>query len=332
MRDGRIESVLPRRTKLSRKAAGKRTVEQVVAANVDTVLIVMGLDADYSERRLERYLTTVWESGARPAVLLNKIDLDPEFESRRADIEEIAAGVPVVAASCLGGEGLDAVRALLRPRETAVLVGSSGVADDAKAVTVDPDGLIYSAGIELGAVDATFNNSVYECGAADPLVVCATEVLPFPEGDLLIVAVEHDGRIPTDSDARSYIYSLVFESDGDPANDWVYNEPFDWDYFQGADRWYQAIYSHASGDWLVDVTQVAAGNQTTSVPSAVRAVVDGRWIFWFIPADEIPDFPGRLRATAFVHDGFFGEATRAGDVTGADPTEPLFNVEAAPVG
>jgi ribosome biogenesis GTPase len=127
VREGRIEAVLPRRTKLSRKVPGKRTREQVVAANIDTVIVVMGLDSDFSMRRLERYLTTVWKSGALPAIVLNKADLDPAFEARRTEIGELAPRVPVIAASCREGAGLDSVRDLLRPRETAVLVGSSGV-------------------------------------------------------------------------------------------------------------------------------------------------------------------------------------------------------------
>lgn len=126
-RDNRIEVVLPRRSQLSRKVAGKRTEEQVVAANIDTVVIVMGLDADFSSRRLERYLTTVWESGASPVVLLNKADLAEALEARRAETESVAMGCPVLVSSCLEGSGLEAVRATLRPRETAVLIGSSGV-------------------------------------------------------------------------------------------------------------------------------------------------------------------------------------------------------------
>ncbi len=74
----RIHSVLERRTKLSRKAPGKKTAEQVVAANVDRVAVVMGLDSDFNPRRLERFLATIWESGAEPIVLLTKLDLCPE--------------------------------------------------------------------------------------------------------------------------------------------------------------------------------------------------------------------------------------------------------------
>ena len=127
VREGRIENVLPRLTKLSRKVSGQRTREQVVAANVDTVIIVMGLDADFSIRRLERYLTTVRESGTRPVVLLNKIDLDSGFEAKRSEVEALALDETVLAVSCVDGFGLDKVRALLRPRHTAVLLSSSGV-------------------------------------------------------------------------------------------------------------------------------------------------------------------------------------------------------------
>ena len=112
-RDSRIEAVLPRRTRLSRKGAGRRTVEQVVAADVDTVIVVMGLDEDFNPRRLDRYLTTVWQSGAVPAVLLNKADLTEAIDARRAEIEEIAIGASVLVSSCVGeldGLGLAEVR------------------------------------------------------------------------------------------------------------------------------------------------------------------------------------------------------------------------------
>ncbi len=123
----RIESLLPRRTKLSRKVAGKRTREQVVAANVDFVFATMGLDSDFNPRRLERFLATVWESGAVPVVLLTKLDLCPDVETRVREIEDIAAGVDIVALSALDGRGMDRLESRLKPGKTSVLVGSSGV-------------------------------------------------------------------------------------------------------------------------------------------------------------------------------------------------------------
>jgi ribosome biogenesis GTPase / thiamine phosphate phosphatase len=125
--DARIEAVLPRRTKLSRKVAGRRTREQVVAANVDLVFAVMGMDGDFSLRRLERLLTTIRESGATAAVLLNKSDVSERAGALAAEARQAAGEVPVLALSCRLQEGLDAVRDLLPPRRTAALLGSSGV-------------------------------------------------------------------------------------------------------------------------------------------------------------------------------------------------------------
>jgi len=124
--DPRIEALVPRSSALSRKVAGRKTDEQVVAANVDLVIVVMGLDADYNLRRLERYLTAVGESGARPIVLLNKTDLCDDTEAHVKEVESIAPGVPVLAASCTEGDGIEEVRGKIGAAETAVLVGSSG--------------------------------------------------------------------------------------------------------------------------------------------------------------------------------------------------------------
>ncbi|HSF15323.1 MAG TPA: ribosome small subunit-dependent GTPase A [Vicinamibacteria bacterium] len=121
---GLIRHVLPRRTKLSRKAAGRKTEEQVVAANLDMVLLVMGLDGDFNPRRVERYLAAIRESGASPIVVLNKSDL-PTGCSEHA-LRSVTLGVPVVTLSALTGVGLDGIHAHLQPRKTAVLVGSSG--------------------------------------------------------------------------------------------------------------------------------------------------------------------------------------------------------------
>ncbi|MFQ5741032.1 MAG: ribosome small subunit-dependent GTPase A [Acidobacteriota bacterium] len=122
-----IHAVLPRRTKLSRKVAGSRTEEQVVAANLDTVFLVMGLDGDFNLRRMERLLTVAWESGAGPVIVLNKEDLAPHPLARRTETETIAPGVPVVLVSGLKKRGLDQLLTYLSAGETAALVGSSGV-------------------------------------------------------------------------------------------------------------------------------------------------------------------------------------------------------------
>ena len=122
-----IDAVLPRRTRLSRKVAGTRSDEQVVAANVDTVFLVMGLDGDFSLRRLERFLVMVRESGATPVVLLNKSDVAATAADRRKEVEAAAPGVSVHLLSARRGDGLAALAPHLRPAETVALVGSSGV-------------------------------------------------------------------------------------------------------------------------------------------------------------------------------------------------------------
>ncbi len=127
---GAIVSLLPRLTKFSRRASGGEHVEQVLAANVDTIFIAMGLDGDFNLRRLERYLTVAWASGAQPVVLLTKADLctdDADLAARVASVQEIAPRVPVVATSVMGGAGVGAVDPFLGYGQTIVLLGSSGV-------------------------------------------------------------------------------------------------------------------------------------------------------------------------------------------------------------
>jgi ribosome biogenesis GTPase len=125
-----IVAVLPRRTALSRPAGedGRRTGvdAQVLAANIDLVLVVGGLDHDLNLARLERYLAVAWSSGALPAVLLNKADIDERVEDHRLAVEAIAPGVEVLAISALRGDGLEEVRRRLAARSTAVVIGSSG--------------------------------------------------------------------------------------------------------------------------------------------------------------------------------------------------------------
>jgi ribosome biogenesis GTPase / thiamine phosphate phosphatase len=118
---------LPRRTALARKAAGRGVEAQVLAANLDTVFVVTSLNRDLNLRRVERYLSMVWESGARPVVLLTKADLRAEPAAAVAEVEARAPGVPVHAVSVVAGSGLAALREHLRPGESAALIGSSGV-------------------------------------------------------------------------------------------------------------------------------------------------------------------------------------------------------------
>jgi len=124
--DAVIESVLPRRTALVRKQAGQRTVEQVIAANVDLVLVCAPAHS-LNARRLERELTVVWESGATPYVVVTKSDLLHDDVAETLDeVRSVAIGVEVLAVSSYDGDGLDAVRALLAPGITGAAIGPSG--------------------------------------------------------------------------------------------------------------------------------------------------------------------------------------------------------------
>jgi ribosome biogenesis GTPase len=124
---GVIVAVLPRRSAFTRRAAGDVTREQVVAANVDVVFVVMGLDRDYNVRRLERYLVMARESGASPVILLTKPDLCPDLSAHLRDVTSLAGDIVVHVINPKAGEGLDHLRADLGAGTTAALLGSSGV-------------------------------------------------------------------------------------------------------------------------------------------------------------------------------------------------------------
>ena len=125
-----IEQVLERRTVLSRKQPGRAVDEQVLAANIDVLFVVSGLDHDYNERRIERYLVVARQSGARPVIVLTKADL---AECHGRDLAEIVArlrgwsGAPVLALNALCGDGLTDLEGVVGRGETAALIGSSGV-------------------------------------------------------------------------------------------------------------------------------------------------------------------------------------------------------------
>ncbi len=122
-----IHGLLPRRTKFSRKAAGEQEIEQVVAANVDTVFLVSALDANYNLHRIERYLAAAWASGAAPVILLNKADVCEDAATLQKEVEAIAPQVPVLILSALTRRGLKALAPWLQPGRTVAFLGSSGV-------------------------------------------------------------------------------------------------------------------------------------------------------------------------------------------------------------
>jgi ribosome biogenesis GTPase len=120
-----IHGIVERRTSFSRKVAHLETKEQVMAANVDTAVIVASAQ-DVNARRIERYLTMAWQSGAAPVVVLTKSDIATSSEELRLELESAAMGTPVLVTSAVSGEGVEALAEQLRPARTGVLLGPSG--------------------------------------------------------------------------------------------------------------------------------------------------------------------------------------------------------------
>ncbi|NOT35409.1 MAG: ribosome small subunit-dependent GTPase A [Candidatus Eisenbacteria bacterium] len=146
----RVHELLPRAGVLSRRAPGELEEEQVMAANVDVVLLVAGLDGDFNPRRIERFLAAVWEGGAQPVVVLNKADAHPEPQRAADEVSAVAPGVPVVTLSALAGDGLGALDRWLEPGRTLALLGSSGVGKSTLA-----NRLLETAQFATGAVRET---------------------------------------------------------------------------------------------------------------------------------------------------------------------------------
>jgi ribosome biogenesis GTPase len=122
-----IEKLLPRKSRLARRAAGDRDEAQVIAANVDTSFIVTSLNEDFSQRRIERYLSLVRSGGSTPVILLSKTDLTNDADRFVGEIEALSQGAPVIAVSARTGAGFERLRSRIAPGETVVVIGSSGV-------------------------------------------------------------------------------------------------------------------------------------------------------------------------------------------------------------
>ena len=145
--DSQILATLPRRTCFSRREPGPIPRDQAVAANFDYVFILQSMNRDFNRKRLERYLTVAWQSGATPVVLLTKADLaeDPAFYLAQA--EQTAAGAEVHAVSARTGFGLDGLRPFLQPGKTLVFLGSSGVGKSSLVNALAGETLMSTGGI-----------------------------------------------------------------------------------------------------------------------------------------------------------------------------------------
>lgn len=168
-----IHAVLDRETCISRKAAGERTDQQVLAANVDTAFLVAGLDLDFNLRRLERYLATVYDSGATPVILLNKADLCDNLDEVISEVESIAFGVDILAISAVQREGLEQLEPYVGPGQTVIVLGSSGVGKST---------LINS----LAGSDELKTGEVREDDSRGRHTTTWRELVVLPEGGVLI--------------------------------------------------------------------------------------------------------------------------------------------------
>lgn len=169
-----VVAVLPRRSAISRKDPDERvTAEQVLAANVDLMGLVGGLDRPLGQNRLERMLAVAWESGATPVVVLTKVDLAADPEGARQEAETIAGGVDVVTTSTVSREGIDELRVLLQPCRTLALLGPSG-AGKSSLVNL----LVGDAVQSTGSVRASDRRGRH--------TTTSRELVPVPGGGVLL--------------------------------------------------------------------------------------------------------------------------------------------------
>lgn len=168
-----IHEVLPRRTKFSRQAAGKKVDEQVIATNIDVVFVVQGLDDNFNLRRLERTLIPVNESGAIPIIILNKSDLCEDVEAKVKEAEEVAQGVKILVLSAKDSTGLTALKDCINGGETFAFVGSSGVG---KSTLIN----------KLLGEELLKTNEVREGDSMGRHTTSRRELIVLPEGGCLI--------------------------------------------------------------------------------------------------------------------------------------------------
>ncbi|MEG2786840.1 MAG: ribosome small subunit-dependent GTPase A [Romboutsia sp.] len=122
-----INNILPRKTIISRKVAGSKRDNQILATNVDKIFITMALNNDFNLRRLERYINIAWDSGAIPIIILTKADLCDDIKEKLNSIEDVSIGIDIIVTSALIGEGIELIKANINESNTVVFIGSSGV-------------------------------------------------------------------------------------------------------------------------------------------------------------------------------------------------------------
>jgi hypothetical protein len=178
---------------------------------------------------------------------------------------------------------------------------------------------------DLDALEFWFNLSLFECGETSPegwLTVCGLTAGDFPEGDMLVFAALFDGEIPLDDPNAFYTYAVVMDSDGDPSNNFEFMPPYDWDYYQGTDRWYELVWDPTLGAWELYLV----GENFAELHTDARAVIVENAVIFFIPASEVAVERPAFRMTAFGHDGTYAPEASGGDVTGDNPAQPLSEI------
>ena len=148
--DSQIIATLPRRTFFSRREPGPIPRDQAVAANFDYVFIMQSLNMDFNPKRLERYLTLAWQSGATPVILLTKADLVEDYWEFLTQVERVAAGVNTHVVSAHTGYGLQRLNAYLQPGKTVVFLGSSGVGKSSLVNALAGEEIMMVNGIREG--------------------------------------------------------------------------------------------------------------------------------------------------------------------------------------
>ena len=168
-----IHALLSRKSAFSRKVPGSITEEQVIAANINTIFIVIGLDQNFRISRIERFLSVAWESGAVPVILLNKADLCSDVAARLLEVEEIVIGVDVFILSASQQRGLEQVSKYIMPGKTVAFIGSSGVG---KSTIINA----------LSASDRLEVNEVNRHGSRGRHTTTFRELIILPDGGMVV--------------------------------------------------------------------------------------------------------------------------------------------------
>jgi ribosome biogenesis GTPase len=168
-----INNILPRKSKFSRKIAGDSFTEQLIATNIDIAFICMSLNHNFNLRRLERYITMAWNSGATPVIILTKADLCENADELLEQTVSCAIGIDVLTTSSLTKTGLSEIKAYIKKNTTVAFLGSSGVG---KSTIIN----------ELSGVVVQFTQEVSDTEDKGKHTTTNRELLVLPEGGIVI--------------------------------------------------------------------------------------------------------------------------------------------------